>query len=225
MKKQIFNVLTIGTILSIALLFTACGGGSGSSKSTKKLPTHEIFGNLINIVYQHNYSDSVKNAEAKTKIEKIESKGYSESAVEKITAIRTELKQDKATSKSELKEAIAKEASNLIGKKIPFEMEDGLGYEVTDLDIVKVYESGQVEADCQIKVIDIKAVKTFGNDIIISFINCDKNGNTIGKAGAAYVKLFEKANGATASYKMQFHVYGKGVEKYLDFQKVRFLKK
>lgn len=224
MKNKTFITLSTGMVLGIVLLFTACGGGSGSSSSAKKLPTHEVFGDILDIANRYHYTDSVREAECVAKIEKLKLKGLSESSVQKITALRAQRKQDEKNSKAELEEAIAKEKSNVIGKKVPFEVEEGLGYEVTDFTVVDVEKDGDVSAKCQLKITDAKAADIIGGKLFIEFDFFDKDGNSMGKKGAAYVKLPEAADGATASQGILFNTSSNRAKKYVNFAKVKFLK-
>ncbi len=227
MKNKTFITWSTGMMLGIALMFTACGGGSGScsGSSAKKLPTHEVFGNILDIANLHRYADSVREAECNAKIEELELKGYSESTVKKITALRAQQKQDEKTSKAELEAAMQKEKTNVVGNKVPFEMEEGLGYEVTDFTVVSVEKNGQVFAEAKLKITDAQIAHIAPQkELIIEFQNFDKDGNAMGKPGAAYVKLAGEGNGATGSQQISFATHGKGVGKYVNFAKVKFMK-
>jgi hypothetical protein len=200
-----------------AMLTTACN--SGGEKSGGNLPANDVLGNLPNIKYEQHCADSILNSEEETAY--IDVKDY-----EQLAKLKEKFEKQADEAKAKFSEALQKEKANLVGKVIPFEMEQGAGYEISNLVIKNVESDGSILADCQAKIIDVAVCTTTRKpELVISFQNYGKDGNPIGNKGMAYVPVSGKENGATGTYSnfiIQFS--GKDAAKYVDFAKVKFLK-
>jgi hypothetical protein len=210
------NLQKLSVIALAAMLMAACGGGG---KSGGNLPTNDVLGNLPNIKYEKHCADSIRNSEEETAYNDVKD-------FEQMAKVKEKFKKQADEAKAKFAEAIQKEKANLVGKAIPFEMEQGAGYEISNLVIKNVESDGSISAECQVKITDVAVCTTTRKpELVISFQNCGKDGNPVGGQGMAYVPVSGKENGATGTYSnfiIQFS--GKDAAKYVDFAKVKFLK-
>jgi hypothetical protein len=214
----------LNSILAVAIIATlaSCGGGSGSgsSSSGKKLAANEFLGDFPNLVYQKHYSDSIWATERGAALEKA---GDNEKKYDKV----------KETYKAKEKEADAKYAAevekmkpSLIGKDIPFEVEEGTGYEIVSCKISDV-EGSRVVIDFELKITDPKAAyfqyqgmfDKSNPKLITSWNYIDKNGNNMISGHADYIEMTEKAIGATGNSKDYMDIS----PEFVDFAKIKFV--
>lgn len=218
-------IITLAAIAALCLAFSSCGGGSSKNASGKKIGKNEILGNMPDIVYQKALKDSVLKAEFKAKYDKIEMK--SESDLKKAASIVKEEKEEQEKVKSEFTETIAKEKSNLIGKSIPFEMEEELGYEITKFVITDIESDGRVRSEIEVRITDINSAKILrgGGQLLMASQDIDKNGNQIGNSGASYyVSITRDENGATGNTYSYIVLHFTNAAQYADFAKIKFVK-
>ncbi len=216
MKK---NLSTILFAIVCGMLVASCGNSGGSGK---KLATNEVLGDLPNLVYQHNYQDSVFKAKADE-----EQKGlkFDESGLK--AAMEIEKKYDTKREEANTKFAadVEKLNSSLAGKAIPYEMEAGLPYEITNCKIVDLDKNGNAHYEIELKITDAKAIKpNWNNEYYVIANSLDKDGNEIEGAGVGCTFVIPKAeDGATFTGKSWIG-FSKP-EKYVNFAKFKFVNK
>ena len=145
-KKKVFATLFCAGIFATSLILASCGGGGDSETKTKnevkfqKSPKNEILGDLVNISCEYaakwNASEAeYEDARQKNKEKYADNSDKREENYKKISASHKErAKQIVADANA----ALEKEMAGLIGKDIPFELEDGLGFEVVECKISKI---------------------------------------------------------------------------------------
>lgn len=230
MKRSI--LLIAGCAIASVLLFAACGGGGNSKPSlnVKSFPENEILGNAPNILFQFCQKDSIISnyydnelREIRNKAEKVESQTELKKLYEKYDLLEAEEEAELDKLWDEKEAAIEKEKAKLIGKKIPFEIEEGTWYEITDL-TVDNFEKGYVSIIGTIKVIDEEQVNKPNMYYypVISFSCLDSQGN----------EVYKSCNRNQLSKREENLVFNSGFDlrhdtgrAFLDFAKIRFLNK
>jgi len=113
----------------------------------------------------------------------------------------------------------------LIGKNIPYEVEDGAPFEITSCKIVKLFENGGLHYEIELKITDAKVIKTnWSNEYWIYCDYIDKDGNKFDGSGCGVImSKQEKVDGATFTHQepMSFS----SPENYVNFAKIRFFAK
>lgn len=227
-------------VFAAALLFTSCGGsgGSGGSAKFKKFPKNEILGDLVNIVAEYYVKDSANTADFKATEEKIKEKygtiqngkGYDNYKEEYV-----QYTERKDQLKADMESAIEKEKANVIGKSVPFEMEDDLGYEVTECKIVDVNKHGGFQIAITVKLTDPEKASLTGfskGNLYIHYQYIDKDGNIIQNSDenvghGGNVELADKNAGTVGTIvsleDIGWHS-GKWAKNFGNFAKLRFEK-
>lgn len=145
-KKKVFATLFCAGIFATSLILASCGGGGDSETKTKnevkfqKSPKNEILGDLVNISCEYaakwNASEAeYEDARQKNKEKYADNSDKREQNYQKISASH---KERGKLIIEEANAALEKEMAGLIGKDIPFELEDGLGFEVVECKISKI---------------------------------------------------------------------------------------
>jgi len=223
------NILGLLAILGLsAMILVSCGGGSGSGK---KLATNEFLGDMPNLIYQKAYNDSIRKAEEKTEEKKLEkeyaSKKLDESAYKKGMELYQKFETRKKEEDAKFKAEIEKIKPQLVGKEIPFEMEEGCGYEVSGLKISDLSNAG-VKVEFEVTITDEKAVKIYQwGTLSFYFQVLDKEENPIGKSYYGEVRhttiIMSQKNGVTA--KGSFYLIDKkDAKEMVNFAKIKFVK-
>ncbi|MDL2254651.1 hypothetical protein LJB78_00015 [Bacteroidales bacterium OttesenSCG-928-J16] len=222
MKKNI--LLFIVTLLT-ASFFAACGGsegGSASSGSAKKLAKNEILGDMPNAVYQHYLV--MEAIDADKKANKIDVN--SEKDLEKQKKLNEKYKALKKEEEGKFKATVEKIKAELVGKEVPFELEKGIGYEVTSCKITNV-EGKTVHVAFEVKVTDLQTAHMTATripDLIVSSCELDKTGAQIGSNNGYHIELSERAVGATGKATSSIIMNLGNAEQYVDFAKILFKK-
>jgi hypothetical protein len=201
--------------LSVVMM-ASCGGGSGSGK---KLASNEFLGDLPNLVYQYHFADSLIKAERKAERAKLNSK----SDAAKWDKIKEKLDAREKEEKEKLKVAIGKIKPTLIGKDIPFEVEEGAGYKISSCKISDLYETGDAKIEFYVEITDVsKAIPSrYTTKFIGGMENIDRNGNKIGTNGSFNVEMSSRENGVTAKGETSIHHIS---AQHVDFAKIKFKK-
>ncbi len=113
------------SILAVAIIATmaSCGGGSGSGK---KLAKNDVLGDMPNVVYQHFQVDSIIDADEKEAYKGIKS----EKDFGKAMKIKAKFDEREEKEDAQFKANIEKIKAELVGKDIPYEVENNVGYEI-----------------------------------------------------------------------------------------------
>ena len=221
-KSNIFGLLAILGLS--AMILASCGGGSGSGK---KLATNELLGDLPNLVYQKAINDSIRDAKQHAEREKFKednSKNFDKSVGMKWKKMEEEFDAEQKAANDEVSAEAEKIKPSLVNKALPFEVEEGCGYEVSDLKIIDVdgnwYPSAKVEFE--VKITDEKAVKIYQwGTLDFGFHLLDKDGNLLDKDHTT-ITMSQK-NGTTA--KGHFYlVHKRNARQMVDFAKIKFIK-
>ena len=217
-QSKIFGMLAIVGLS--AMMMISCGGGSGSVKSGKTIARNDVLGDLPNLVYQHRYVDSVYSAQRSAEKEKIMT---DKNGAEKYEKIKAKYKALDDAEDAKFEAELEKIKLELIGKDVPFEVEEGTGYEILSCKIVLVDGSG-VSAEFEVKVTDVDVVSPYKSlfsktmTVVCTVQDIDKNGNQIGSNGAIYLDFPARENGAIA--KKTTRIFANEV----DFAKIKFIK-
>ena len=142
-KKKVFATLFCAGIFATSLILASCGGGGDSETKTKnevkfqKSPKNEILGDLVNISGEYSAKwktseDEYEEARQKNMEKYADNSDKREQNYVKISADHKERGKQIV---AEANAALEKEMAGLIGKDIPFEVEDGLGFEVAECKI------------------------------------------------------------------------------------------
>lgn len=121
MKKYIYTALC--SALTV-ILFSACGGGR-TSEGDSTSSNDGLFGSLPGVVAEYGQKWEVFQEEAKNKMEKM--KDISEGV---------KLEKESEALEKESKEKIDASAQELLGKKMPYEMSEGLFYKITSEPVI-----------------------------------------------------------------------------------------
>lgn len=144
-KRNLFAKMFCVGIFATALFLTSCGdGGESSSKETgekfQKLPKNEVLGDLVNISCEYAAKWRASEAEFEEARQKNMEKYANDSDkreqnYQKISASHKERgKQIVADANA----ALEKEMATLNGKALPFECEEGMGFEVEECKITGI---------------------------------------------------------------------------------------
>lgn len=236
-KRSLFATAFYAGIFATALLLTSCGGGEGGGKNNvkiEKFPKNEILGNMVNIVNEHYVLDSIYDTEIKELKNKYDVKNEKEYEKYKEEYIKLTEKEEKLN--ADYQSAVEAEKVNLIDKPIPFEMEDDLGYEVTECKIVDVNKHGGFKMSINVKLTDPSKLSLVGFKKVnfyshIQYI--DKNGNIIQNRNENVGNLFEVSLpdknvgtvGTGESWEDIGWYSGKFAKNFANFAKIRFVKK
>ena len=142
-KKSVFATLFCAGIFATSLILTSCGGGGGSEAKTnsdvkfQKSPKNEILGDLVNISSEYAAKWNASEAEYEEARQKNKEKyaDNSDKREQNYAKISAEHKERGKQIVADANAALEKEMATLIGKDIPFECEEGLGFEVVECKI------------------------------------------------------------------------------------------
>ena len=142
-KKKVFATLFCAGIFATSLILASCGGGGDSETKTKnevkfqKSPKNEILGDLVNISCEYAAKWNVSEAEYEEARQKNKEKyaDNSDKREQNYAKISAEYKERGKQIVADANAALEKEMATLIGKDIPFECEEGLGFEVVECKI------------------------------------------------------------------------------------------
>ena len=142
-KKSVFATLFCAGIFVSSLILTACGGGGDGEAKTKsdvkfqKSPKNEILGDLVNISSEYAAKWNASEAEYEEARQKNKEKyaDNSDKREQNYAKISAEHKERGKQIVADANAALEKEMATLIGKDIPFECEEGLGFEVVECKI------------------------------------------------------------------------------------------
>ena len=142
-KKKVFATLFCAGIFATSLILTSCGGGGDSETKTKnevkfqKSPKNEILGDLVNISCEYAAKWNASEAEYEEARQKNKEKyaDNSDKREQNYAKISAEHKERGKQIVADANAALEKEMATLIGKDIPFECEEGLGFEVVECKI------------------------------------------------------------------------------------------
>jgi hypothetical protein len=209
-----------------AVIMVSCGGGNGSSNAGKKLASNEFLGDLPNVVSQWVYKDSVLNAQKYAEREAFKEKnaGTKDKSVgQKAKEMEEKHAAQYKEAKAQFQAEVEKLKPALVGKTLPFEVEEGCGYEVSGLKICDLDESAKVEFE--VKITDEKAIKVYQwGTLDFIFQVLDKDGNIIGKDNTRHTTItMSQKNGETA--KGTFYLVDKAdAKEIVNFAKIKFVK-
>ena len=220
------KILGALAILGVSAVMASCGGGSGSSG--KKLASNEFLGDMPNLVYQRALKDSINDAKKYAEREKFKEKAsFDKSDMEKFKKMEEGFDAEEQAVKDQFNADVEKVKPSLVGKDIPFEMEEGCGYEISSLKISGVERSVAVEFD--VKITDESALKVFNwMTVCFYFQALDKDGNLIGKdyygeSRHTTIDMSQK-NGTTAKGTLYLVVKEDAAEM-VNFAKIKFVNK
>lgn len=220
------NIKLIFSVVSLAVLFafflTSCKG-DGEASSSKGLNKNEVIGNIPSIIYQFQQKDSVLDAKSQADFDKIKEKADEK----KIKVLYEKYQKQKEALAQEKESIIEKEKSVLVGKQIPYEMEEALGFEVTNFVIKDIDKDGQIEAEFEVKLTNPSIAQLMGystTELVVSTVYVNKSDEVFGSPSAFYVPLDSKEIGATGTYKSYIHIRSRDAKDFVEFAKLRFVK-
>jgi len=216
-KTSLLTTMFCTGAFAAALLFTSCGGSGGSSGETKsdvkfqKSPKNEILGDLVNISCEYATKWNASEAEYE------EHKERGKQIVADANA------------------ALEKEMAGLIGKDIPSEVEDGLGFEVVECKISGITKHmgscnrTTLTFNYKVKPVDAKIIEKLdsyswlyksldanGNVLL------DSQGNEIAEVGGfSYNEKKQLKNGEIVEKEGWFVLQ----PSYANFAKIKFVKR
>ena len=202
------------------MFIASCGSAGGG----KKIAKNDFLGDLPNLIYQKNLIDSIRNAEEKAATAKLNPNEKSDR--EKAVKISDKFKARKQAENEKYDANVEKIKAELVGKSIPFEVEEGTGYEITYCKISDV-QGRTIYVEFEVKITDVKTaeISRYGKpEVFVMAQSIDKNGNQIGADGGYNIDITDRADGATGKDNRLIAISQKYVEKYADFAKFRFIK-
>jgi hypothetical protein len=203
-----------------AMMMVSCGGGSSSSG--KKLASNDVFGDLPSLKYQYENQDSELKAKAKDEQKNLP---FNESGLKKAKAIDEKYAAKRKATKEKFAADVEKLKPSLIGKAIPYEVEEGAPFEITSCKIVELFDSGSIRYEFELKITDAKAIQpNWSNEFWVFCDYLDKDGNKFdGNSSGVVIPREEKVDGATFTHQEPSSF--SSPEKYVNFAKIRFLAK
>ena len=204
------------------LMFVNCGG-SGGSGGGKELDKNEFLGNMPNLIYQQSLIDSIRNAERNEKMSKLD--GNSKSDLEKASKIAEKFSTREEKERKAFEAKLEEAKAELLGKDIPYEVENGTGCEITSCKIIGIDGNG-VNVKVEVKITDAKSanINRYGEFIDFTKQDMDKDGNPISGVGLCRFDLSGKTDGATGKKSTYISIYGDNIEQYVNFAKLKFIK-
>jgi hypothetical protein len=217
-RNRILGMLAIFG-MSVVMM-TSCGGGS-SSVSGKKLASNEFLGDMPNLVYQKAINDSNRDAQKDAEKEKVRQDP------EKWKKMEDKFDAEEEAAEEHFNAEVEKLKPSLVGKELPFEVEDGCGYEVSGLKISNLNSAG-VQVEFEVTITDGTVIKTQGwGTLAFYFQAIDKDGNLIGKDyfgefRNTTINMSQK-NSTTANGSF-YLVNDKDAAEMANFAKIKFVK-
>ena len=195
------------------MFIASCGSGGGSGK---KIAKNDVLGDLPNVLYQKHFGDSVIDAKEREALKNLK---WTESDMKKGMKIKEKFKAEREKVDVKYDAEIKKVEEQLLGKDIPFEVEEGLGYKVNSFKITSILKYGVI-AEFEVETTDVKVanIERYSNKLVVQSQNIDKNGNVLGET-PHYIKLNGKEDGVKATETMLILAE----KNYADFAKVKFV--
>ena len=237
-KRNLFATMFCAGVFATALLLTSCGGSEsgGKEKNVKfqKMPKNEYLSDLVNISCENIARVSASDAQYEEERAKNNEK-YADNPDKRgqnWEKIKNANKERNLKIMEEINAELDKELPALIGKTIPLEVEEGLGFEVMDCKIKNIEKfrapsKGAMTFTFSYKVIpvDAKKMDTYpgtyrcldanGNILV------DENGNPIGDVmGLSYDQLKQLWNGETVENEGWLRIH----QSMSDFAKIKIVK-
>ena len=225
-------------IFVVALLLTSCGGSGGGSEGKnvkfQKMPKNEYLGDLVNISCENSARVSASDAQYEEERAKNNEK-YADNPDKRMQnweKIKEANKQRNQKIMEETNANLDKELPALIGKTIPIEVEEGLGFEVMDCKIKKIEKfrspsRAQMTFTFSYKVIPVDAKKM---DTYPGTYRCldangnillDEDGNPIGDVmGLSYDQLKQLWKGETVENEGWLRIH----QNMSNFAKIKIVK-
>ena len=192
-KKKVFATLLCAGIFATSLILASCGGGGDSETKTKnevkfqKSPKNEILGDLVNISGEYSAKwkaseDEYEEARQKNMEKYADNSDKREQNYVKISADHKERGKQIV---AEANAALEKEMAGLIGKDIPFECEEGLGFEVVECKISKITKHATscnrttLTFNYKVKPVDAKIIEKLDSMRSGLYKCLDANGNVL----------------------------------------------
>ena len=228
--KTVLSMKILKTVLTVAViaLMASCSGGSGSSG--KKLASNDILGDMPDLVYQYEYSDSVIKAKRDVEREKFKKDGtLDKSTWEKYSKMDAKFDAERDALKAKFDAEVEKLQPSLLGKNIPFELEDGCGYEVSSVKIIDLNKNSGAKVEFEVKITDESAfkIRSWGS-VPFYFKTLDKDGNLIGKDYYGEERdesiIMSSKNGTTGKGNFYLADSKKVAAEMVNFAKIRFIK-
>ena len=218
MTKQNKFLVAFAILGLSVMILASCGGGSAG----KKLANNEFLGNLPNLMYQKAFTDSVNKAKYNAEMKKLDGKKASD--WEKGAKISKKYKARDNEDDAKYEAEIEKIKQTLIGKNIPFEVEEGTGYEILSCKISDV-KTDRIYVEFEAKVTDVNKVfpSKYSKSLSGTPLSIDKNGKQI---GIHYFTLNFSDNKEGTTNKGNIDIFlKKEAAQYADFAKIKFIKK
>lgn len=241
-KRNILTTMFCAGTFATALLFTSCGSGGNSEGTTKsdvkfqKSPKNEILGDLVNISSEYAAKwkaseDEYENARQKNMEKYADNSDKREQNYAKISA---EHKERGKQIVADANAALEKEMAALIGKDIPFEVEDGLGFEVMECKISGITKHmgscnrTTLNFNYKVKPVDAKIIEKLGSYSWLyksldanGNVLLDSQGNEIAEVGGfSYNEKKQLKNGEIVEKEGWFVLQ----PSYANFAKIKFVK-
>jgi hypothetical protein len=220
MKRQ-FNIIILALVC--VMMFTSCGGGG------KKLASNEFLGDMPNLVLQKAVKDSIRDAKKHAERDAFKEKNMGskdKSVWEKAKEMEEKFDAERKAADEQFNAEVEKLKPSLVGKVLPVEVENGCGYEVSNLKISDL--STAVKVEFEVKITDESAVtvRNWGT-VNFYFQALDKDGNLIGKAYYGEVRntsiTMSQKNGTIG--KGSFYLVNEhDAEEMVNFAKIKFVK-
>jgi hypothetical protein len=213
-SSNLRNVVAIAICLAGVTVLSSCSGGSGSSG--KKLASNDILGDFPNLVHQQGIKYDTWNDKYTDALE-----GDSEAKVEK-------LREQWDVEVEKYKAEVEKIKSVIVGKTIPVEVEDGLGFEINSCKISNLSAGekggGDVYYELEVTVTDVKVtgMSKYDKSIRFQVQYLDKAGNQIGDLGWGHIDVSEIADGATGK-STDNYITIEDAEQFVNFAKLKFV--
>lgn len=242
-KKKVFATLFCAGIFATSLILASCGGGGDSETKTKnevkfqKSPKNEILGDLVNISCEYATKWNASEAEYEKARQKNMEKyaDNSDKREQNYLKISESHKERGKQIVADANAALEKEMAGLIGKDIPSEVEDGLGFEVVECKISGITKHmgscnrTTLTFNYKVKPVDAKIIEKLdsyswlyksldanGNVLL------DSQGNEIAEVGGfSYNEKKQLKNGEIVEKEGWFVLQ----PSYANFAKIKFVKR
>lgn len=192
-KKKVFATLFCAGIFATSLILASCGGGGDSETKTKnevkfqKSPKNEILGDLVNISGEYSVKWKASEDEFKAAREKNIEKYADNSDKREQNFVKISAKHKEKANQilADANAALEKEMATLLGKDIPTEVEDGLGFEVVECKISGIsehkvnYGRTTLKYKYKVKLVDAKMLEKLDSFWSGLYRVLDANGNVL----------------------------------------------
>ena len=193
-KKRLMTIMFCTGFFAVALLLTSCGGSGGETEggkteaNFKKSPKNEFLGDLVNIAGEYSAKFKANDAEFKEAKQKNKEKyGESDKGEENYAKLNTKYKEQGKKIMEDANAALAKEKAALIGKALPVEFDEAIGFAISDCKITDVKNYTQPTTNpltlsftYKVKATDADALKNLSAlDYPIAYTFVDVSGNVL----------------------------------------------